>query len=136
MDKIKEFEGFRGQAYPCPAGIWTLGYGHTKGVKQGEVITKEQAEELLLSDIYEFEVSVHRLNLPLNQNQFDALVDFCFNLGTGNLSGSTLLKKIRLNVNDPSIETEFKRWVHAGGKVLPGLVKRREWEAKRYFGTI
>ncbi len=134
LEAIKEFEGFRGQAYKDPVGIWTIGYGHINGVKQGDKITKEQAEELLLSDVYEFEVYVNSLNLPLNQNQFDALVDFCFNLGPGNLSGSTLLKKIRLNVDDPSIEAEFKRWVHAGRKVLLGLVKRRQWEANRYFG--
>lgn len=136
IEKIKEFEGFRSTAYKCPAGVLTIGYGHTTGVKQGQKITKEEADRLLLRDLIQYEAFVERLNVTCKQEKFDALVDFAFNLGCGALEGSTLLKKIRACRPDAEIRAEFMRWVHAGKKKLPGLVTRRQWEADRYFNLV
>ena len=130
---IKRFEGLRLKAYLCPAGKPTIGYGHTKGVKLGDVITEEEAEQLLLEDLIVVENEINKHNLDINQNQFDALVSFVYNVGVGNFRTSTLLKKIKANPNDKTIANEFKRWVYSNGKRLPGLVKRREEEAKLYF---
>lgn len=120
-------------AYKCPAGVWTIGYGHTKGVKMGQTITKAQAETLLRGDLLPCEEYVRGLNLELTQGQFDALADFCFNLGTAALQRSTLLQKIRTKADEQTIRGEFAKWVNAGGVRLQGLVKRRAWEADRYF---
>lgn len=133
FEKIQEFEGLRLTAYKCPAGVWTIGYGHTKGVKMGQTITKAQAETLLRGDLLPCEEYVRGLNLELTQGQFDALVDFCFNLGTAALQRSTLLQKIRTKADEQTIRGEFAKWVNAGGVRLQGLVKRRVWEADRYF---
>lgn len=133
FEKIQEFEGLRLTAYKCPAGVWTIGYGHTKGVKMGQTITKAQAETLLRGDLLPCEEYVRGLNLELTQGQFDALVDFCFNLGTAALQRSTLLQKIRTKADEQTIRGEFAKWVNAGGVRLQGLVKRRAWEADRYF---
>ena len=113
--------------------MWTIGFGHTKGVKMGQTITKAQAETLLRGDLLPCEEYVRGLNLELTQGQFDALVDFCFNLGTGALQRSTLLQKIRTKADERTIRGEFAKWVNAGGVRLQGLVKRRAWEADRYF---
>lgn len=133
---LKGFEGLRLEAYRCSAGMWTIGYGHTTGVKQGQRISESQAETLLEGDLLKFEKAVDSLGLRFSQEQFDAVVSFSFNLGIEALKKSTLLKKIRINPQDNTIRSEFMRWVYATGKVLPGLVKRREWEAKRYFGEV
>lgn len=133
FEKIQEFEGLRLTAYKCPAGIWTIGFGHTKGVKMGQTITKAQAETLLRGDLLPCEEYVRGLNLELTQGQFDALVDFCFNLGTAVLQRSTLLQKVRTKADEQTIRGEFAKWVNAGGVRLQGLVKRRAWEADRYF---
>lgn len=133
FEKIQEFEGLRLTAYKCPAGVWTIGYGHTKGVKMGQTITKAQAETLLRGDLLPCENYVRGLNLELTQGQFDALVDFCFNLGTAALQRSTLLQKIRTKADEQTIRGEFAKWVNAGGVRLQGLVKRRAWEADRFF---
>ena len=136
LKKIKEFEGFCSKAYKCPAGVWTIGYGHTKGVKVGQLVTEKQAEVLLEGDLLPCEKFVERLGLCSTQYQFDALVDFAFNLGTEALRRSTLLQKIRCGAPKNDIKKEFMRWVHAGGKVLPGLQKRRMWEAQYFFGEV
>lgn len=133
FNKIQEFEGLRLTAYKCPAGVWTIGFGHTKGVKMGQTITKAQAETLLRGDLLPCEEYVRGLNLELTQGQFDALVDFCFNLGTAALQRSTLLQKIRTKADELTIRNEFAKWVNAGGVRLQGLVKRRAWEADRFF---
>ena len=130
---IKRFEGLRLKAYLCPAGKPTIGYGHTKDVKLGDVITEKEAEQLLLEDLIVVENEINKHNLDINQNQFDALVSFVYNVGVGNFRTSTLLKKIKTDPNDKTIANEFKRWVYSNGKKLPGLVKRREEEAKLYF---
>lgn len=132
--KIKEFEGLRLRAYKCPAGVWTIGYGHTQGVKKDDRITTLQADTLLREDLKRFELGVAELRPSATQCEFDALVDFAFNLGLNNLRTSTLLRKIRNNRPEADIRREFMRWVYSKGKVLPGLVKRRQWEADRYFG--
>lgn len=133
FEKIQEFEGLKLTSYKCPAGVWTIGFGHTKGVKMGQTITKAQAESLLRGDLLPCEEYVRGLNLELTQGQFDALVDFCFNLGTAALQRSTLLQKIRTKADEQIIRDEFAKWVNAGGVRLQGLVKRRAWEADRYF---
>ena len=127
---IKEFEGLRLKAYQCPGGVWTIGYGHTAGVKPGMLISKAQAEEYLKADLIAFERYLNGLGLALNQNQFDALVSFIYNVGTGNFSSSTLLRKVRANPQDNSIMDEFLRWVYSKGRVLPGLQRRRLAEMK------
>lgn len=133
INVIKSFEGFRSKAYKCPAGVWTIGYGHTKGVKAGMMITEWKAEQLLREDLKTFEKSVNALGVCKTQGQFDALVDFAYNCGTANLLSSTLLKKIKAGATQEEICYQFSRWNKAGGKVLPGLVKRRAWEAARFY---
>lgn len=125
---IKQFEGLRLDAYQCSASVWSIGYGHTRGVMPGDRITEDEAEDLLRQDTREAEQSVHRLvSVKLAQNQFDALVSFTFNLGAGALQRSTLLK--RLNAGDyQAAAEEFLRWVYAGGKRLSGLIRRRAAE--------
>lgn len=133
FEQVKEFEGLRLTSYKCPAGVWTIGYGHTRGVKPNQSITQAQAESLLRGDILPCEQYVRGLGLKLTQGQFDALVDFTFNLGIGALNNSTLLQKIRSKADEQEIRKQFGRWVYAGGKRLEGLVRRRAWEANRYF---
>ena len=134
LNKIIDFEGCKLTAYRCPAGVWTIGVGHTRGVKQGQKITEAQAISLLKGDLLPCENYVNNLGVCKTQGQFDALVDFCFNLGTGALGRSTLLKYIRQGKAEQYIREEFAKWVKSGGKTLAGLVKRRAWEADRYFG--
>lgn len=133
IDLIKRFEGCRLKAYQDSVGVWTIGYGHTKGVKRGQVITQEQADAFLRDDLGDAEAGVERVvKVPLTDNQFGALVSFTFNLGIGALSKSTLLRT--LNGGDYSSASEqFKRWSRAGGKVLAGLVRRRLAEASLFL---
>lgn len=131
---IKSFEGLRLQAYPDPATggePWTIGYGHTSGVKRGDVITEAVADAFLLTDLARFEKSVNRLFPTTTQNQFDALVSLCFNVGEGNLEGSTIRKKH--NAGDyAGARGEFARWNKAAGKEMAGLTRRRAAEALLY----
>ena len=136
IELIKKYEGLRLTAYKCPAGVWTIGYGHTKGVKEGQKITNSQAEELLKEDLRVFENGVNKWNLQINQYQFDALVSFAFNLGLANLGKSTLLKKVQANPQDKTIKDEFLKWVNAGGRKIEGLVRRRNEEAEMYFKEV
>lgn len=130
---IKQFEGLRLEAYLCPAGIWTIGYGHTSGVSPNSFITIQEADEYLHRDVATIEMQLNKLNLSLRQCQWDAIVSFVFNVGIGNFKSSTLLAKIRINPDDNSIIDEFLRWVYANGKVMRGLQKRRLTEMKLYF---
>ena len=134
INKIIEFEGCKLQAYKCPAGVWTIGVGHTKGVKQGQTITKAQAMTLLKGDLLPCENYVNNLGVCKTQPEFDAIVDFAFNLGTAALGRSTLLKYIRAKKPEQYIREEFGKWVNSKGMRLKGLVIRRQWEADRYFG--
>ena len=135
IDLIKRFEGFSPVAYLCPAGVWTIGYGHTAGVQEGDSIDGDTAEDYLREDLTSAEGAVEKyVKVPLKQCQFDALVSFAYNLGAGNLYSSTLLKMVNRNPDDPSIRQEFEKWVYADGRVLQGLVDRRKAEADMYFG--
>lgn len=139
LDLIKEAEGLRLEAYQCPAGIPTIGYGSTrypdgKPVKMSDTVTTTEAEDLLLATVGQFEKGLRRLlKRELNDNQFSALVSLAFNIGLAALESSTLLRKVNANRWDRTIRAEFLRWVHAEGKVLPGLVTRRKAEANLYF---
>ena len=132
---IREFEGLRLEAYRCPAGVLTIGYGHTEGVKEGEVITEVEAEQLLDSDTNKVAKQVKSVvTVPLTDSQLDALIDFTFNLGIGNLKSSTLLKK--LNAGDyAGTAEEFNKWIYSGKAVLPGLVRRREIEKQLFLSA-
>lgn len=132
---IRKHEGLRLKAYRCPAGVLTIGYGHTgPDVKEGLEINQAKANCLLDSDVRFAVKKVNELvKKPINQNQFDALVSFTFNLGSGNLAKSTLLKKVNVDPGDKTISGEFAKWVNSGGKPLPGLIARRKEEAELYF---
>lgn len=136
IEKIKEFEGFLSKPYKADKSekYLTIGYGHYGAdVKANMTITKEAATALLRKDLQGAESYVNKLGVVKTQGQFDALADFCYNLGSGALGSSTLLKKIKARASEKEIRAEFAKWVYCGGKVLPGLVKRRQWEANRYF---
>lgn len=130
---IKEFEGLRLEAYRCPAGVLTIGYGHTAGVKPGQTVTPEEAGQLLRQDLATAEQVVNRECRALTQPQFDALVSFVFNVGEGNFRRSTLLKCILANPNGLNIRTELARWNKSKGTILAGLIRRRKAEADLYF---
>lgn len=136
ISKIKEFEGCELKAYKDSKGIPTIGVGHTKGVKMGQEITQGQADMLLRNDIIGCETYVNRIGLARTQGQFDALVDFCFNLGCTALRNSTLFKLITTKASTAAIQAEFKKWnkCRVNGKMveLKGLTKRRAWEAERW----
>jgi lysozyme len=143
IDLIKSFEKLELKAYYCPAGILTIGYGHTgKDVEKDMVIKVAEAENLLKKDLLMPEISVNNLNnklslyQKLSQNQFDALVSFVFNVGSGNFDNSTLKKLILKDPNSPLISTAFTMWVKANGKTLGGLVRRRKAESELYFQHI
>jgi lysozyme len=136
---IKRYEGLKLKAYLCPAKVATIGYGSTRypdgrRVMLTDKLTNEaEATQLLLSTLNQYETVVNK-NLPnINQCQFDALVSLCYNIGGASLAKSTLVRKAKVNANDPSIFDEFMRWNKAGSKVLAGLTTRRADEAKLYF---
>lgn len=133
INKLMEMEGLRLDAYVDAAGVWTIGYGHTKNVRQGDKISEYWAKELLMQDVAEVERQVKALGVAKTQGQFDALVSFAFNLGIDNLKRSTLLKCIREGRSMREIKRQFMRWVVAGGKRLKGLERRRAWEVQRFF---
>ena len=125
---IKKFEGCRLKAYRCSANVLTIGYGHTGGVQENDVISQPEADKLLEEDIAKFEDYVSdNVIVELNQGQFDALVAWTFNLGPGNLRESTMLKKLN-NQEYESVPFEMRRWNKAGGKTLDGLIRRRKAE--------
>ena len=126
---IKHFEGCELEAYLCPADVWTIGYGHTKDVKEGDTTTKEEADYLLQKEMIEYESYIDDMvDVELNQNQYDSLCAWVYNLGPSNLGSSTLLKVLNEGKYD-EVPEQIKRWNKANGKVLAGLVKRREAEA-------
>lgn len=137
IDLITRFEGFSASPYRCPAGYLTIGYGHV--IREGETfsrISREEAGELLADDVMVAEEAVLRLvDAPLTEGQFDALVSFTFNLGAGALQRSALRR--RLNRREyVAAASEFPRWVYAGGRVLAGLVARREAERQRFLSPM
>lgn len=134
IDKLKQFEGYRAKAYRCPAGVWTCGYGHTKGVTARTVCDKKKAEEWLRADLAPIESFLSAVpEVCKSQGRFDACADFCFNLGTGAFKGSTLLRKIKERASASVIQLEFLKWVYSNGKPLEGLKNRRRWEAQRFI---
>ena len=136
INLIKTFETFKSDAYICPAGKLTIGYGHTEGVTKGQKVTKAEAEKLLQKDLTSAENAVNKMfKEGLPQNKFDALVSFAFNVGNGAFFSSNLCNKVQTNPNDTEIRTEFEKWTKAKGQVLQGLVKRRKAEADLYFET-
>jgi lysozyme len=142
IDTIFRFEGFESQPYLCPAGIPTIGYGSTRyadGTKvtlNDEPITHDDAIELLYATITPFEDAIHKnVIAPINQNQFDALVSFVYNVGAGNFAKSTLLKKLN-KADYQGAGDEFLRWNRAGGKVLNGLTKRRDAERALFLTPL
>jgi lysozyme len=140
IELIKKFEGLKLKPYLCSAGVPTIGYGNTfyengKKVQLSDpVISQERADQLLSFTLSSFEKYVDSYcRDDISQNQFDALVSFCFNLGPNSLKSSTLLKKVNANPSDPTIKDEFLKWTKAGGRVLKGLVLRRTAESECYF---
>jgi lysozyme len=135
IDLIKRFEGVKLRAYRCPAGVLTIGVGSTKGVHAGMVITQAEADERLRDDLQDAEEAVERLvKVPLNENEHAALVSLVFNIGAGAFGHSTLLRL--LNGHERIAATaQFKRWNRGGGKVLPGLVKRRAAETALFVAA-
>lgn len=143
LNLIKQFEGFSSHPYPDPGTgdlPITIGYGSTyyeDGTKikmSDSPISKERATELLKNTVTIYERTVDSYTRDdINQNQFDALVSFCYNVGVANLKISTLLKLVNVNPNDPNIKLQFKRWNKANGKVMEGLTKRRIIESELYF---
>lgn len=141
LEIIKQFEGFRGKPYLCPAQIPTIGFGNTTYENGNKVTLKDPAIDIVRAEVL-LQSHVQKQIIPqlnklvkkeLNDNQLSAIVSFCYNLGTGNFGSSTLLKKINSNPSDSSIRTEFMKWNKANGRELPGLTKRRQAEADLYF---
>jgi lysozyme len=139
---IRKYEGLRLRAYICPSGLPTIGYGATfyennTRVQMGDVITMDRADKLLHLQVRLFADQVKKVvKSNINENQLGALVRFCFNVGGAKFASSTLARKANANPNDPTIRDEFMRWTRGGGKVLPGLVKRREEEANLYYAPV
>ena len=132
----KGFEGLRLSAYQDTAGVWTVGYGHTgPAILAGMTISEADAEALLRADLADAVACVNRaVSGAMTQNQFDAMVDFCFNAGRGNFLQSTLLRKVNLG-DFAGAAMQFGLWVHAGGVVVPGLVRRRKAEAALFLAA-
>ena len=131
---IKYFESCKLTAYQDSVGVWTIGWGHTAGVKKGDNWTQDEADDILLNDLEKFEGYVNQyVKVPLTQNQFDALVSWTFNLGPGNLKSSTMLTKLNEKSYD-EVPSQMKRSNKAGGKVLRGLERRRNAEAAMFSG--
>ncbi len=131
---IKLKEGFESVAYKKDDGIWTIGYGHTLGVTQSMICTRAEADTWFLQDVAKCEASVNKQNLALSQNQFDALVSYAYNIGTGAFEKGTLLSLIKSGASEVEIRNWWtSTWISTKGKVLPGLVTRRAEEADMFF---
>ena len=134
IELLKKFEGCKLEAYQDSVGVWTIGYGHTKGVYKGMTISQDDAEEMLEEEMEEYEGYIEEyVEVPLSQNEFDALVCWVYNLGPTNLRNSTLLMVLNQSKFD-EVPEQIKRWNKAGGEVLKGLVRRREAEALLFQG--
>lgn len=132
VDFVKGFEGFKANAYKCPAGVWTIGYGTTENVDAGDVVTESEAEQLLVNDLLEAADAVNDLvDVDLDQSQYDALCSFVYNVGREAFRNSTLLKLLNAG-NYEGASGQFQRWNKANGQVLAGLSKRRDAERKMF----
>lgn len=136
IELIKELESYRKHAYLCAGGRWTVGYGHTEGVKLGDKMEKDEAERKLKDRIEKDAAWLSGMVLKLNQNQFDALLSFIYNVGRRAFEESTLLRLILRNPNDLQIKVQFLRWNKAKGQIVSGLTKRRIRETELYFKEI
>ena len=134
IELLKHFEGCELKAYQDSVGVWTIGYGHTKGIYEGLEITQGEAEKMLVDELPEYEGYITDKVVPmLQQHEFDALVCWVYNLGPTNLSSSTMLKK--LNAGEfKEVPFQMKRWDKAGGQPLLGLTRRRNAEALLFKG--
>ena len=133
IEHIKKSEACVLQAYQDTAGVWTIGYGHTAGVKKGDRITQYQAERFLREDLAKYEEVANRCKrISGSQGKFDAVLDFIYNCGPANFEKSTLKKYIESGRKTWEIQEQFLRWVNADGVKLGGLVTRRIWEANRF----
>lgn len=137
---IEEFEGLRLSSYRCPAGVWTIGYGSTrypdgKAVRRGERITKERALDLLLWDVAHERMPTLRkfIKVPLNNNELCALLSLCYNIGNGAFAKSSIVRKLNANAPRKEVAQRFMSWTRGGGKILPGLVRRRKAEAALFL---
>ncbi len=129
LELIKEFEGCQLEAYLCPAGVPTIGYGHTRSAKLGQTISQADADALLREDLADSEDAVDRLvTAQINENQFSALVSFTFNIGAEAFERSTLLSMLNANAQIHIVAAQFLRWNKANGEELPGLTRRRHAE--------
>lgn len=129
---VKEFEGLRLEAYLCPAGVPTIGYGHTAGVRLGTRVSAEQADQLLTVDLERVRLQLQLLQsvkVPVSEGQFKALLSFAYNVGVAAVKDSTLLKYLNAGKFEAAAR-EFSRWVYSKGKRLPGLERRRAREAE------
>lgn len=134
IDLIKEFEGCRLKAYKDSVGVWTIGWGNTSHAKAGMVITQQQAETFLKDDIKPVERVLNAMGINYTQNQFDALVSWIYNLGSGNFRSSTMYRKILAKADEVEITDQLVKWHNAGGRPLLGLKRRRVAEANMYLG--
>lgn len=137
MDLIKKHEGLRLYAYKCPGGVWTVGYGHTEGVKEGDYLSVDESQQVLERDVAKVRKAVKALaaekGVELKRNQEEALVSFAFNVGVGALKRSGLWRRVCAGADASEVAAEFGRWVYGGGVILPGLVSRRADEIRLYF---
>lgn len=132
---VKASEGLRLWAYPCPAGQWTIGYGHTPA-RSGQRITLQEAERLLIDDLRRHYTALRPyVRVALQPPQWEALVDMAFNVGVGAVAKSTLLRLINARADQREIQAQFRRWNRAKGRVLAGLTKRCEWRARRWVAA-
>ena len=133
IEFIKGFEGFKANAYLCPAGVWTIGYGTTEYVDSGDTVTEEEACDLLRKDVQEAADAVDDLvDVELSQPQYDALCSFIYNVGRSAFANSTMLKMLNRGQSAKSIGPQFERWVKANGQVIPGLTRRRAAEREMF----
>ncbi len=135
-------EGVKYKAYKDTGGVWTIGRGITyyedgTKVRAGDTITKEREQKLFMNTLNFYVNNVNKnVKKNLTQNQFNALVSFCYNIGVNGFNGSTLLKRVNVNPNDPDIRIQFMKWVKDDGKVVQGLINRRKQEADLYFSKV
>lgn len=136
LDLVKHFEGCKLSAYKCPAGVWTIGYGHTAGVKQGDTCTQTQADLWLKNELNAQERTINEfVTVKITQNQRDALASFIYNVGPGAFKNSTLARKLN-NSDYTGAAAEFAKWTKAGGRTLPGLISRRAAERALFESKI
>lgn len=135
-DFVKQFEGRELKAYQCSAGVLTIGYGHTKGVKEGDEISPAEAEQLLVEDLTAISDDLNRLvNVPVSEGQYVALLSLAFNVGASAVKKSTLLFHLNHKRYDEAAE-EFDKWIYAGGKVSEGLKRRRAAERNLFENDL